>query len=146
MSTLTEEEYQPLWKDRKRILGMPITFTKYEVTANRLINSKGLLHTETNELLLYRILDIKMSRSLWQKIFGVGTIVLYCADQSHSTFALENIKKPNAVRKFLSKLVEQERALKGVTGREIYGASAGVMQTDGMAREFVDIDGDGIPD
>lgn len=146
MNTLTDEEAPPLWKDRKRILGMPITFTKYEVTADRLVNSQGLFHTEVNELLLYRILDIKMSRSLWQKLFGVGTIVLYCADQSHSTFALENIKKPNAVRKFLSKLVEQERTLKGITGREIYGAAAGGIQAEDTVRAFVDNDGDGIPD
>lgn len=139
MSNLIEDEYQPLWKDRKRILGMPITFTKYELTADRLIHYKGLLSTETNELLLYRVMDIKLTRSLGQKLFGVGTITLYCADQSHSTFLLENIKKPDSVRKFLSKLVEDERTLKGLTGREIYGAAA-------TARDFTDVDGDGIPD
>ena len=85
MGTLIGDDYQPLWKDRKRILGMPITFTKYEVTANRLITHRGLLRTETDELLLYRIMDIKMSRTLGQKLFGVGTITIYCADQSSGT-------------------------------------------------------------
>lgn len=139
MGTLIGDDYQPLWKDRKRILGMPITFTKYEVTANRLITHRGLLRTETDELLLYRIMDIKMSRTLGQKLFGVGTITIYCADQSSGTLALENIKKPDAVRRFLSKLVEEERTAKGITGREIYGAASSV-------GEFVDVDGDGIPD
>lgn len=42
-----------LWKDRKRILGMPISFTKYEVSNDRFITHKGLLRTETDEILLY---------------------------------------------------------------------------------------------
>lgn len=141
-----EETYAPLWKDRKRILGMPISFTKYEVTNDRFITHRGLLSTETNELLLYRILDIKLTRKLSQKMFGVGTITLYCADKSHSTFEIKNIKKPDAVRKFLSKIVEQERTAKGVTGREIYGAAAGMMSGADAPLEFQDFDGDGIPD
>lgn len=146
---LMENDDQPLWKDRKRILGMPITFTRYEVTNDRLVTNKGLLHSETNELLLYRILDIRLRRSLWQKMFGVGTITLYCADKSDSTYELQSVKKPDSVRKFLSKIVEQQRTQKGITGRELYGAAAGMMQGPGEAaptQEFADIDGDGIPD
>lgn len=145
MTQTVVEAYTPIWKDRKRILGMPITFTKYEVTNDRLITHKGLFSTETNELLLYRILDIKLKRKLSQKIFGVGTITLYCADKSHSTFELKNIKKPDAVRRFLSKLVEQERAAKGITGREIFGAAAGMMNPMEGGVNFLDMDGDGIP-
>ena len=141
MADLQDEK--TLWKDRKRILGLPISFTRYEVTEDRFITRVGFFRTGTNEILLYRILDIKMVRSLGQKILGVGTITLFSADQSHGTIEVKNIKKPDAVRRFLSKIVEQERTQKGITGREIYGAAAGVR---GNANEFVDIDGDGIPD
>lgn len=130
-----------VWKDRKRVLGMPLSFTRYEATADRLITHKGLFNTETNEILLYRILDIKMTRKLGQKLFGVGTIVLYSADQSDKTLELKNIRKPSEVRRFLSKAVEQERTLKGITGREMYGAAGSV-----AGEPFVDVDGDGIPD
>lgn len=140
------EDRTPLWKDRKRILGMPISFTRYEVTDDRLTTHVGFFHTETDEILLYRVLDIKMRRSLGQKMFGVGTITLYCADKSDSMLELKNIKKPDAVRRFLSKVVEQERTLKGITGREIYGAAAGMMGAAGEGAAFVDLDGDGIPD
>lgn len=135
-----------LWKDRKRILGMPISFTRYEITNDRFITHKGFFHTETDEILLYRILDIKLSRSLGQKIFGVGTITLYSADQSHATIQIESIKKPDALRRFLSKRIEQERVQKGLTGREIYGAAGMMRQGEGEEQTFVDIDGDGIPD
>ena len=144
MAKIVDDVYTPVWKDRRRILGMPITFTKYEVTADRLINRKGLFRTETDEMLLYRIIDIKMSQTLGQKMFGVGTITLYCADKSDSVFELKNVKKPDAVRRFLSKAVEHERTTKGIVGREIYGIAGASASASPYG--FVDVDGDGIPD
>lgn len=127
-----------LWKDRKRILGMPISFTKYSVDKERLYISKGLFSTESNELLLYRILDFSCKRTLWQKIFSVGTVTLYSADQSDHTLKLVNIKKAENVKQFLSQLVEKERESRGLIGREIYG-TAGV----GMDHSGCDHDDDG---
>ena len=66
-----------LWKDRKRICGLPITFTKYRLEGERLYVTKGLLRTVEDETLLYRVLDISLERTLADKIFGVGTIVLH---------------------------------------------------------------------
>ena len=132
---LVEDEV--LWKDTKRWLGMPLTFTKYNVDANRLYLKRGFLKTEMDEILLYRILDIRSTRTLGQKLFGVGTLTLYSADQSTSTLELKNIKQPDKVRKFLSNLIEKQRTEKGITGREIYG-------TMGVAMR--DTDGDGVPD
>ncbi len=138
-----------LWHDRKRILGMPLSFTVYEITDDRLTLRKGFFRTETDEILLYRILDLKMVRTLGQKIFGVGTVTLYSADQSHHTLELKNIKHPEKVRRFISSIVERERAKRGLVGREMYGTAAVGMDHEGCDHEgpaFVDVDGDGIPD
>ena len=132
----TLNPHEPVWQDRKRILGMPITFTKYAITADRLVLNKGFLNTETDELLLYRIMDIKQTRSLGQKLFGVGTLTLYSADKSHSTLKLQNIKNVDGVRRMLSQMVEHARTEKRISGREIYG-------TGGFPLE--DLDGDGLP-
>lgn len=135
-------ESEILWKDRKRVCGLPLTFTKYTLDKDRLYIKKGFFASETNELLLYRALDIKSSRNLWQKICGVGTISLYSADQSHNNLELKNVKKSEQVRKFLSVLIEQRRNEKGITGREIYGASGFAQSNDVLP----DADGDGVPD
>ena len=119
-----------LWKDRKRILGLPITFTRYEVDDDRLTCYKGLFKTTVDEMLLYRILDIKMIRTLGQKICGVGSILLYSADRTDSSFEIKNIKHPDKVRKFLSKLCEHERTERGIRGREMYGTAAAGMLDD----------------
>lgn len=112
-----------IWKDKLRHLGLPISFTIYSIDEERLYVQSGLLKTEINELLLYRILDIKSSRTLIQKLFGVGTITLFCADQSSNTLELRNIKNCTETHKLISELVESIREQKGMTGREIFGAA-----------------------
>ena len=114
---------KPLWSDRKRILGMPISFTKYSFDTERLTVSKGLLNTTVDELLLYRILDIKMTRSLGQKLFGVGTIHIYSADKTDSHMDLINVAKADQVRRRLSRLVEKVREEKRMVGREMFGTA-----------------------
>lgn len=125
----TQIENNILWKDRKRILGMPISFTKYTIDDDRLYLQVGFFKTEVNEILLYRILDVKSSRTLGQKIFGVGTVTLYCADQSNRTLELKNVKNSLQVHKFISEIVERERREKNILGREMVG-TAGVDITD----------------
>ena len=136
LDNLPQEEI--LWSDTKRWLGMPLTFTKYQVDNDRLYCKTGFLKTETNEILIYRILDIKSSQTLWQKICGVGTVTLFCSDKSDGILELKNIKKPDQVRRFLSELVETKRTETGVKGREIYGM--------GNADPHHDCDGDGVCD
>ena len=128
LSNLPEEEI--LWADTKRWLGLPWTFTKYRVDHDRLYCKHGFLKTETDETLLYRILDIKSSQTLGQRLFGVGTVTLYCSDKSNGVLALENIKKPDQVRRFLSELVEKKRTETGVKGREIIGTGHPVPHPD----------------
>jgi len=113
-----------LWSDRKRWLGMPLTFTKYTVDNDRLYVKTGFFKSEMNELLLYRVLDLKLIRTFGQKLTGVGSVILYCTDQSHHTLELKNIKKPEKIYRFLSELVEQRRNEKGITGRELYGTGS----------------------
>lgn len=123
---LADEEI--LWKDRKRYLGLPISFTKYSIDNNRLYLKKGLFNSTMDELLLYRVLDVKLTRSLGQKIFGVGSISLSTADQSNPKLLIKNIKQSDKIRRLLSNIVERERNEKRIMGKEMYGASGmGIM-------------------
>ena len=71
-----------IWKDRKRILGMPLSFTKYSLSEDRIFLETGLLNMNLEEILLYRVRDISLRISLGQRIFGVGTILLQSSDKS----------------------------------------------------------------
>ena len=125
-----------LWKDRKRICGLHITFTKYRLEGERLYVTKGLLRTVEDETLLYRVLDISLERTLADKIFGVGTIVLHCADQTHPQLRLENVRHSENVRAMLSEKIEEERSRARVAGREMYGAANSDLDVD------VDVNGE----
>ena len=78
-----------IWKDRKRYLGMPLSFTRYAINEDRLFYITGLLTTKYEEVLLYRIQDISLSISLWQMIFGVGTIKIVSSDKTMPTIVLK---------------------------------------------------------
>ncbi|WP_337462012.1 PH domain-containing protein [Jutongia sp.] len=114
-----------IWKERKRnALGLPWTFTKYALTDDRLFITSGLLKTVEDEVRLYRIMDLSLSQTLSQKIFGIGTILVSSADKSMRDFEIKNIKKPRDVKEQLSKLVEENRDKKRVTNREFMGEEA----------------------
>jgi len=132
-----EQKDEYVWKDRKRFLGLPLSFTRYAVKDQRFYYTTGLFNTTEEEMLLYRVMDIKLNRTFGDKLVGVGTITLYTADKTHPKLELVRIKNPKKVRDLLSKLVENERMRINAQGRELYGISKDMM---------LDSDGDGIPD
>lgn len=95
-----------IWQDRKRILGMPISFTQYALTEDRLFLQKGLLNLAMDEVILYRVRDISLKLTLWQRIFGVGTVLVHSSDKSLPHLELKNIAKPMVVKELLHKQVE----------------------------------------
>lgn len=114
-----------LWTDKKRILGMPISFTRYSLVTcplewTKVFVKSGLLSTTIEEVNLYRVYDIKISQSLGQKMFGVGTITLYSNDVTSPLTELVNIKNPYNVRNMLAEKIERARDEKGVRIGEVY--------------------------
>lgn len=96
-----------LWKDRKRYWGLPVSFTKYALSEDRIFLETGFLNTNLDELLLYRILDISMQITLGQRIFGVGTVTLISSDKSTPELKLKNIKSPREVKELIHQQVEE---------------------------------------
>jgi len=136
MAKIEKLQKDPLiWKDRRRRMGLPLSFTRYYIRGNRFYLSEGFFNTTENEMLLYRILDIQMKRSLWDKMCGVGTLTMFTADETHKKMVLKKIKKATLVRDTISKMVEEERAKLKISGKEMYGVSDNI--------EVGDIDGDG---
>lgn len=76
------EPIQYLWKDRKRHLGLPLSFTRYSLSEDRLFCEKGFLNLKCDEVLLYRVRDLQLNMSLGQRILGVGTICVISSDKS----------------------------------------------------------------
>lgn len=99
-----------VWKDRKRIFfGLPWTFTKYALTEEKLYIETGVLSKREEEVRLYRIMDVTLKRSLWERICGLGTIHCCSADKSAPEFDLLHIKKSHQIKNMLSDMVEEQR-------------------------------------
>lgn len=110
-----------LWKDRKRYFGLPLSFTRYSLSDDRLFISVGFLNIRDDEILLYRVRDIDTSRNLWQRLFGVGTVTVMSSDKTMPTLVLKNIKDPLFVKELIHKQVEDMKIKRRVRVGEIIG-------------------------
>ncbi len=115
------EKDEVLWKDRKHFMWFPFSFVKYEIRNERLYEQSGLLNTTYEELLLYKVIDMTLTQSLGQKIFGTGTIYLTTRADTAAQVVLKNIKHPKEVKDLISELTEQIRQNRNVVGKEFYG-------------------------
>ena len=92
---------------------------------------RGFFRVVKDELLMYRILDVRLKKTFWQRIFKVGTIEVSTADKTTPVVLLENIKNPDRTRDALSSIAEKERDEKRVLGKEMFGAlHDGAIATD----------------
>lgn len=108
-----------VWKDRKRTLfGLPLSFTSYALTEEKLLIETGFFSKKEEEIRLYRIMDVTLKRSLEERVFGIGTIHCCSADKSTPEFDIKRVKASPEVKNRLSDMVEAQRMAKRVSGRE----------------------------
>ena len=131
-----------LWKDRKRILGLPITFTRYRLSEDRIFRETGLLNLKEEEVLLYRVRDLELKRSLFQRIFGVGTVCVHSSDKTTPHLDLLNIKNPREVKELLHRQVEERKLSRRMRTTELLGGEEGQEGADPDG--FMDEDDDSL--
>ena len=126
-----EDSKKIIWEERKRnCLGLPWTFTKYAFSEDRIFVKSGLLKTVENEVRLYRVMDLSLTRTLSQKIFGLGTIKVSSADKTLGNFEIINIINSEEVKEQLSQLVEENRDRKRVSNREYMDDDDNILDDD----------------
>jgi uncharacterized membrane protein YdbT with pleckstrin-like domain len=118
---------------------MPLSFTRYALSDDRLFLSVGFLSIKDEELLLYRVRDISLRRTLGQRLFGVGTVTITSSDKSSPILELKNVKDPISVKELIHENVEAMKASRRVRYNEV------ASYNDDMDDEL-DADGDGEPD
>lgn len=98
-------------RERKRItfFALPFSFTTYTLNAAKLIIKQGLLTSVEDEILLYRIMDVTLRRTLGQKIFGLGTIIVASSDKTSPHLEIKNIKNYREFKNELDQRVAKER-------------------------------------
>lgn len=110
---------QRIWRDRKRILGLPIGLTEYSLDNDRLYIRRGLLNLTDDEVQLFRIQDFRVEYKLVDRIFGVGDIIIKSTDRTAPTVKLENVKYPSEVKELLYEKTMEARKRHRVVNREL---------------------------
>jgi len=109
-----------IWQGKKRLLlfGLPWTFTTYTIVEDKMLVDSGILTTKQDEIRLYRIMDVTLTRTLAQRIFKLGTITCNTVDKTSPILELKNITDSARVKELLSEAIEKERVNKRVSSRE----------------------------
>ena len=123
-SKLYDLDAEIVWKDRRRYCGLPWSFTRYSIIKRegeyaKLVNINGFLSSRSEEVNLYRVDDFEVYQSLIDKLFGVGTVTVYCKDATCDKLVLRNVKNPFRVRELLNKLVLEDRKRVGLRQAEM---------------------------
>lgn len=78
--------------------------TNYIITTDRLEFERGVFRRDVDNLDLFRIKDLKLTRSLMDRILGLGTVHLTTSDQSHPLIIMDKIRHPQQVYDILKKV------------------------------------------
>ena len=123
------EPIEYLWKDRKRHLGLPLSFTRYRLSGDRLFCETGFFNIKSDEVLLYRVRDLQLNMTLGQRIFGVGTVCVVSSDKSVPHLDLKNVKRPREVKELIHQNVEAAKDKRRMRTTELVGGEG---PEDGM--------------
>lgn len=97
--------------ERKRILflGLPWTFTKYEIKDDMITIDAGFLNTVENDCYMYKVQDVQLRTSLLERLFGLGTVVCYTGDNTSPTLELQHIKHAKEIKGYILEASEAAR-------------------------------------
>ncbi len=99
------------YKEKKRILflGLPWTFTTYHINDDYVTVKQGFFNQTEDNCYMYRVQDIKMTRTIGEKLMGLGTLHLYCGDVTTPEIVMKHIKNYNEIKDYLLKATEEAR-------------------------------------
>ena len=105
------EKGELTYKEVKRLLffGIPWPFTHYLIYTNDIVIQNGLLNLKEDDCYMYKITDVRISRSLWQRICSLSTVTCYTSDVTTQTIEMINIHNGPEIKDFILSASEEAR-------------------------------------
>ncbi len=99
------------YRERKRLqfFGLPFTFTVYTINDEVLSISEGLLTKKENDCYMYKIQDVTLTSTIWDRIFGLGCITCFTGDATHPTIEIKHIKNSREIKDYIHQKSEEHR-------------------------------------
>ena len=125
---MSEDQYM----ERKRwvFLGLPFTFTTYHVAENVITIDSGFFRKVENDCYMYKVQDVKLTATLLERIFGLGTVICYTGDVTTPELRLIHIKHSREVKNYILKASEIARMKRRTLNTLDIGAGADIDDLD----------------
>ena len=97
--------------ERKRwvLFGLPWTFTVYSINKDVLTVNTGFLSKQENDCYMYKIQDVQLKSTFFQRMSGLGDVVCYTGDTTDRELVLKNIRNSKDVKNYILKNSEVAR-------------------------------------
>lgn len=96
-------------KKRTIFLGMPICFKTYRITEEKINIKSGFLKIIEDDAFMYKVQDVRLEKSFFERIFKLGTIICYTGDTTHPELKLEHIRNVDEIKDFIMNISEEAR-------------------------------------
>lgn len=96
-------------KKRSLFFGLPLSFTTYRIDEELLYRKEGLLNLKEDDCYLYKIQDVTLTRSLFERMFGLSTIICHTGDTTDPILTLSHVRNGEEIKKYLVKTSDEER-------------------------------------
>lgn len=96
-------------KKRTKFLALPICFVTYRIFDDKINIKSGFLSTVEDDAYMYKVQDVQLTKSLFERIFKLGTITCFTGDKTHPELKLVHIRKSAEIKDYLIKASEESR-------------------------------------
>ena len=88
--------------------------TTWTIQQDNLIEKTGILNVSTEEVLLYRVKDIRLYEPLLYRLVGLSQLTIITSDYTNPSIVLYGIKNGEELMTIIRQLVANSRKIEGV--------------------------------
>ena len=109
MAKETDENIK--YRERKRwvFLGLPFTFTVYNIKDDVLTIDQGFFKKIENDCYMYKVQDVEHTQTIFERLVGLGTITCFTGDTTHPKLIIEHVKRSREIKNYILEASEAAR-------------------------------------
>ena len=96
------------------IKALDLYCTTWTIHQDNLIEKTGILNVSTEEVLLYRVKDIRLYEPLLYRLVGLSKLTIITSDYTNPSITLYGIKNGEKLMNIIRQLVANSRKVEGV--------------------------------
>ena len=96
------------------IKALDLYCTTWTIHQDNLIEKTGILNVNTEEVLLYRVKDIRLYEPLLYRLVGLSQLTIITSDYTNPSIILYGIKNGEELMTIIRQLVANSRKIEGV--------------------------------